>query len=72
MRKGALLLAVLMVATASTAALAAKKKKAKAPAKSTVVSTNAANQNELSAKFVRNGLHQFVVPFESTAAAAKK
>ena len=62
MRKGALLLAVLMVATAPTVAFAAKKKAAPKPK---VYTTTAANMNESSARLVRDGFAQFLVPTQS-------
>ena len=69
MRKGALLLAILMAASAPTAAFAAKKKAPPAPAK---YSTTPANSNESSARIVRDGFSQIFVPFQSLAAAPKK
>jgi hypothetical protein len=62
MRKGALLLAMLMLATAPTVAFAAKKKAAPKPK---VYSTTAANMNESSARLVRDGAMQFFVPTQS-------
>ncbi len=62
MRKGALLLALIMVAAAPTAALAAKKK---APAKPMMYSTTPANSNEMSMKFVRSGLMQPMMAWQS-------
>ncbi|MGE3150206.1 MAG: hypothetical protein AB7K04_14165 [Pseudorhodoplanes sp.] len=73
MRKGALLLAVLMAATAPTAALA--KKKTKAPKKPAVYSTTPANSNESSARIVRDGITQIFVPLQPASwapPAAKK
>ena len=72
MRKGALLLAILMVASAPTAAFAAKKKAPKAPAGPAKYSTTPANSNESSARLVSNGVSQIFVPFQSLAAAPKK
>lgn len=69
MRKGALLLAVLMVAAAPSAALAAKKKAPAAPAK---VDTTKTNSNELSANFVRDGLMQPRKAWEATVTLANK
>jgi hypothetical protein len=60
MRKGALLLAVLMVAAAPTVAFAAKK-----AAKPKVYDTKADNMNESSARLVRDGVMQFYVPTQS-------
>ena len=68
MRKGALLLAVLMVATAPTVAFAAKKK---AAAKPKVYTTTAANMNESSARLVRDGMMQFMVPTQSNMKLAQ-
>ena len=68
MRKGALLLAVLMVATAPTVAFAAKKKTAPKPK---VYSTTAANMNESSARLVRDGMMQFMVPTQSNMKLAQ-
>ena len=67
MRKGALLLAVLMVATAPTVAFAQKK----AAAKPKVYSTTAANMNESSQRLVRDGLMQFFVPTQSNMKLAQ-
>jgi hypothetical protein len=67
MRKGALLLAVLMVASAPTMALAAKKKM-KAPAGPEKYSTTPANSNESSMRVVRDGVMQLFVPFQPLAA----
>ncbi len=67
MRKGALLLAVLMAASAPTAAFAAKKK-AKAPAAPAKYSTTPANSNESSMRILRDGFSQIFVPFQSVAA----
>lgn len=70
MRKGALLLSILMVASAPTVAFAAKKKAGPAPKK--VYSTNADNMNESSARLVRDGLSQIFVPTQSIVAASAK
>jgi hypothetical protein len=67
MRKGALLLAILMVASAPTAAFAAKKKAAKAPAGPMKYSTTPANSNESSARVFRDGMMQIFVPWQSLA-----
>jgi hypothetical protein len=66
MRKGALLLAVLMVATAPTVAFAAKK--AAGPKK---YDTKADNMNESSARLVRDGMMQFMVPTQSNMKLAQ-
>ena len=66
MRKGALLLAVLMVAAAPTMAFA--QKKAAAPKK---YDTKADNANESSARLVRDGLMQFFVPTQSNMKLAQ-
>jgi hypothetical protein len=71
MRKGALLLAVLMVAAAPSAALAAKKK-AKAPAAPAKFDTTKTNSNEASARFVRDGLMQPQKAWDATVALANK
>ena len=68
MRKSALLLAVLMVATAPTMAFAAKKKAPKAPPAPAKYSTTPANSNESSMRIVRDGLSQLFVPAQSMAA----
>ena len=68
MRKSALLLAVLMVATAPTMAFAAKKKAPKAPPAPAKYSTTPANSNESSARIVRDGFSQIFVPAQSMAA----
>ncbi len=65
MRKGALLLAMLMVAAAPTAVLAKGKK---AAAKPKVYSTTPANSNESSARVVRDGVSQIFVPAQSVVA----
>jgi hypothetical protein len=65
MRKCALFLAVVMVATAPTVALAAKKKAA-APKK---YDTNAANMNDSAQRFVRA---MWMLPSDAMNAAAKK
>lgn len=73
MRKGALLLAIMMAASAPTAAFAAKKKAApKAPAGPAKYSTTPANSNESSARVVRDGVSQIFVPFQSLAAGSVK
>ena len=66
MRKGALLLAVLMLATAPTVAFAAKK--AAGPKK---YDTKADNMNESSARLVRDGVMQFFVPTQSNMRLAQ-
>ena len=66
MRKGALLLAVLMVAAAPTVAFAAKK--AAAPKK---YDTKADNMNESGARLVRDGMMQFFVPTQSNMKLAQ-
>ena len=68
MRKSALLLAVLMVATAPTMAFAAKKKAPKAPPAPAKYSTTPANSNESSMRIVRDGFSQLFVPAQSVAA----
>ncbi len=68
MRKGALLLAMLMVATAPTVAFAAKKKAAPKPK---VYTTTAANMNESSQRLVRDGVMQFFVPTQSNMKLAQ-
>lgn len=65
MRKGALLLAILIAASAPTAAFAAKKKAAKAPPAPAKYSTTPANSNESSMRVVRDGLSQIFVPFQA-------
>jgi len=65
MRKCALFLAVLMVATAPTVALAAKKKAA-APKK---YDTTPANMNEAGQRFVRN---MWMLPADAWNASAKR
>lgn len=71
MRKGALLLAALMVAAAPSAALAAKKK-AKAPAAPAKYDTKPTNSNESSARFVRDGLMLPVKAWNATVELANK
>jgi hypothetical protein len=66
MRKGALLLAMLMVAAAPTVAFAAKK-----AAKPKVYDTKADNMNESSARLVRDGVMQFIVPTQSNMRLAQ-
>ena len=66
MRKGALLLAVLIAASAPTAAFAAKKK-AKAPPAPAKYSTTPANSNESSMRVLTDGLGQILVPWQSLA-----
>jgi hypothetical protein len=66
MRKGALLLAIMMVASAPTVAFAAKKKAA-APAGPAKYSTTPANSNESSARVFRDGMMQIFVPWQSLA-----
>lgn len=66
MRKGALLLAILMVAAAPTVAFAAKKAKAKK------YDTKAANMNESSQRLVRDGISQIFVPAQSLMASSQK
>jgi hypothetical protein len=61
MRKGALLLAALMVVAAPSIADAKKHTKAKPK----VYGTTAANSNESSARLVRDGVNQIFVPFQS-------
>ena len=70
MRKGTLLLAVLMVVSAPTLAFAAKKKAA--PAAPAKYSTTSANANESSMRVLRDGLSQIFVPMQSLAQAPKK
>ena len=69
MRKGALLLAVLMVASAPTMAFAAKKKAPKAPPAPAKYSTTPANSNDSSMRVVRDGIMQIFVPFQPVVAA---
>lgn len=66
MRKCALFIAVVMVASAPTMALAAKKKAAAAPKK---YDTNAANMNDSSQRLVRN---MWMLPVTAWNASVKK
>lgn len=65
MRISVLCLAVVAAVAVPAAAFAAQTVK---PAKPRVVSTTAANMNELSAKFVADGIRQVFVPLEVTLA----